>query len=41
MLPSSTTVLTFGVASSRQVGGGETADEMIPVLRRREQHRLF
>lgn len=36
-LPSSTAVLTFGVASSRQAGGGETVDEMIPLLKRREQ----
>lgn len=30
-------VQTFGVASSRQVGGGETVDKMIPLLKRREQ----
>lgn len=33
------TVQTFGVASSRQVGGGggETVDKTIPLLKRREQ----
>lgn len=30
-------VQTFGVASSRQVGGGETVDKMTPLLKRREQ----